>query len=187
VGHAVERMNHMMRQLRSGEAPVENPRPVDLAAIARRVQTLRAGGHRTVQIEARDGVVALGHEERLERVIGHLVQNALDAAGEQGHVKLRVRRDGEDAVVEVSDNGPGMSAEFLRERLFKPFETTKPTGMGIGAYESDQYIRGVGGRIAVDSEVGKGTTVRVMLRVPQSPLLTEAANSPDSPNLERVS
>jgi ActR/RegA family two-component response regulator len=162
-------MNQMMRQLRSGEAPVENPRAVDLASIARRVQILRAAGNRAVQIDARDGIVALGHEERLERVIGHLVQNALDAAGEHGRVTVRVGRDGEEAVVEVSDNGPGMSSEFLRERLFKPFETTKATGMGIGAYESDQYVRGVGGRITVDSELGKGTTVRVMLRaVPQS-------------------
>jgi putative PEP-CTERM system histidine kinase len=187
VGHAVERMNQMMRQLRSGEAPVENPRAVDLASIARRVQILRAAGNRAVQIEARDGIVALGHEERLERVIGHLVQNALDAAGEQGRVTVRVGRDGEEAVVEVSDNGPGMSSEFLRERLFKPFETTKATGMGIGAYESDQYVRGVGGRITVDSELGKGTTVRVMLRVPQSAILAEAANSPEPPTLERAS
>jgi putative PEP-CTERM system histidine kinase len=189
VGHAVERMNQMMRQLRSGEAPVENPRAVDLAAIARRVQTLRAGDHCAVQIDARDGIVAIGHEERLERVIGHLVQNALDAAGEQGRVAVRVRREGDEAVVEVSDNGSGMSADFLRERLFKPFETTKSAGMGIGAYESDQYIRSIGGSITVQSVIGQGTTVRVAIKVPQSVALslTDAANSPAPPKLERVS
>jgi signal transduction histidine kinase len=56
-----------------------------------------------------------------------------------------------------------MSSEFIRERLFRPFETTKPAGMGIGVYESSQYVEGLGGRIQVDSEPGRGTCVRVLL------------------------
>jgi signal transduction histidine kinase len=56
-----------------------------------------------------------------------------------------------------------MSSEFIRERLFRPFETTKPAGMGIGVYESAQYVEGLGGRIQVDSEPGRGTCVRVLL------------------------
>jgi signal transduction histidine kinase len=56
-----------------------------------------------------------------------------------------------------------MSAEFVRERLFKPFQSTKHAGMGIGAYESQQYVGSVGGRIEVESTPGTGTTVRVFL------------------------
>jgi signal transduction histidine kinase len=56
-----------------------------------------------------------------------------------------------------------MSSEFIRERLFRPFETTKPAGMGIGVYESSQYVAGLGGQILVDSEPGRGTRVRVRL------------------------
>jgi signal transduction histidine kinase len=56
-----------------------------------------------------------------------------------------------------------MSSEFIRERLFRPFETTKPAGMGIGVYESSQYVAGLGGQILVDSEPGQGTRVRVLL------------------------
>jgi signal transduction histidine kinase len=110
--------------------------------------------------------MAVGHEERLERVIGHLVQNALDAVGDQGRVTVSVSQVGDEAVVEVADNGPGMSADFVRDRLFRPFESTKATGMGIGAYESQQYVQSVGGRIDVESEVGRGTSVRLMLKTP---------------------
>ena len=170
IEHTVERMNLMMRQLRSGATPVENPGLVDLGSVVQRVKTVRASSHPRLELHVRDGVIAVGHEERLERVIGHLVQNALDAVGDEGRVTVRVARDGPAAVVEVADNGPGMSPEFVREQLFKPFESTKQAGMGLGAYESQQYVRGVGGRIDVESEVGRGTTMRVVLQAPSSVL-----------------
>jgi signal transduction histidine kinase len=66
-------------------------------------------------------------------------------------------------VLEVADDGVGMTEEYVRERLGKPFHTTKPAGMGIGVYESTQYVTSVGGRLAVDSAPGRGTRVRVML------------------------
>lgn len=66
-------------------------------------------------------------------------------------------------MLEVGDTGHGMSREFLRERFFKPFQTTKTSGMGIGAYESYQYVRELGGEILVDSEVGVGTRITMLL------------------------
>jgi signal transduction histidine kinase len=68
------------------------------------------------------------------------------------------------AQVVVGDTGAGMSDEFMANKLFKPFNTTKQTGMGIGAYESFQYIQELGGRIDVKSEVGRGTTF--IVRIP---------------------
>jgi signal transduction histidine kinase len=65
----------------------------------------------------------------------------------------------------VADDGVGMSADFIRDRLFKPFNSTKQAGMGIGTYESQQYVQSIGGRIDVDSQPGKGTTFRVALRL----------------------
>jgi signal transduction histidine kinase len=56
-----------------------------------------------------------------------------------------------------------MSQEFIRDRLFKPFQTTKQAGMGIGAYESFQYVQELGGRMDVASELNKGTTVTLLL------------------------
>ena len=168
VEHTVERMNLMMRQLRAGATPVENAGLVDLGLVAQRVKSVRASSHPRLELHTHEGVLAVGHEERLERVIGHLVQNALDAVGDEGRVAVKVATVNDEAVVEVTDNGPGMSAEFVRERLFKPFESTKSSGMGIGAYESQQYVNGVGGRIDVDSAVGRGTTVRLVLKTPKA-------------------
>jgi putative PEP-CTERM system histidine kinase len=164
VEHVVGRMNQLMMQLRSGETPLERPRPVDLAAVVRRVELSRAAGRSGLEIEAPNGVVVFGHEDRLERVIGHLVQNAFDASDENPRIVLRVAREGNDAVIEVSDRGRGMAPDFVRDRLFKPFQTTKAGGMGIGAYESQQYVNELGGQILVASIPDEGTSVRVVLR-----------------------
>ena len=91
------------------------------------------------------------------------MQNALDATEAGGEVRVGMEKRGEYALVVVRDTGRGMSPEFLRERLFKPFQTTKPEGMGIGAYESFQYIHELGGKISVDSELGVGTKVSLLL------------------------
>jgi signal transduction histidine kinase len=129
----------------------------------RRVCAAKSQGGRTVALEAADGVSTIGHEDRLEHVIAHLVQNALDATRKGGAVRVAVARDGDSALVEVADDGVGMTEEFVRERLGKPFETTKPAGMGIGVYESAQYLASVGGRLAIDSTPDAGTRVRVLL------------------------
>ena len=63
----------------------------------------------------------------------------------------------------VADSGAGMAPEFIRDRLFKPFETTKASGMGIGVYESAQYVASIGGEISIDSTVGVGTSVELRL------------------------
>jgi signal transduction histidine kinase len=69
--------------------------------------------------------------------------------------------------IQIEDNGIGMDADFIRNRLFQPFETTKGNaGMGVGVYESREFIRSLGGEIEVSSEVNKGTifTVRIPVR-----------------------
>ena len=117
--------------------------------------------------------MALGDEERLEHVIGHLIQNAIDATVNGGNVEVGLDRDNGFGVTAVLDTGVGMSAEFVRDRLFKPFETTKQTGMGIGVYESTRYVEALGGRVVIDSTTNVGTTVRVLL-----PLVDNAATPP---------
>jgi len=72
-------------------------------------------------------------------------------------------RDGSQAKIVIRDSGKGMSPEFLSNRLFKPFSSTKVNGMGIGAYESRQYIQEIGGSLSVESELGQGTAVTVLL------------------------
>ena len=171
VAHVVGRMNGLMLQLRTGTTPVENARPVDLVPVVRRVVAGKAP-EGAIALALDEGVTALGHDERLEHVIAHLVQNALDATQRGGTIRVAVRREGEQALLEVADTGAGMSAAFVRDRLFKPFETTKASGMGIGVYESQQYVTSLGGRVEVESAEGRGT--RVVVRLP-------AGNGAESP------
>ncbi len=163
VEHAVDRMRQLMLQLREGAAPTSAVCGVDLAALFGRVQTAKQKAGCVVDVEIVKSVSVRGDAERLERVFGHLVQNSLDAIDDGGRVWVRLDQEGGSARVEVGDNGRGMTKEFIRERLFKPFQTTKHAGMGIGAYESFQYIRELGGDIAVESELNVGTRIKVFL------------------------
>ena len=163
VAHATERMKQLMMQLREGTTPVDAPRGVDLAETIRRIQRAKMGQEPVPELQLEESLIATGHEDRVERVIGHLVQNAIDATDRNGRVWIKLERSGEQAMVEVGDTGIGMTAEFIRERLFKPFQTTKPAGMGIGAYESYQYVQELGGTILVESTVNAGTRMRLLL------------------------
>ena len=165
VQHVVGRMNALMLQLRNGAEPVENARAIDMDVIVRRVCAAKSAS-RPIEPESAPGAMVLGHEQRLEHVIGHLVQNAIDASPPERAIAVRVESADRFIAIVVSDDGPGMTPEFIRERLFKPFETTKQAGMGIGVYESAQYVNGLGGEIQVDSRPGAGT--RVCVRIPRA-------------------
>jgi putative PEP-CTERM system histidine kinase len=163
VDHAVERMRQLMMQLREGATPPGGICGVNLADVIQRLQKDKMNQGRSIDIRIQDRLIARGHEERLERVIGHLVQNALDASTPSDKVWISVERQNDKAAIEVGDTGHGMSPEFIRDRLFKPFQSTKDAGMGIGAYESAQYIRELGGELLVDSAPDKGTRITVTL------------------------
>jgi len=109
----------------------------------------------------------LADRERLERVVGHLIQNAIEATPRTGSVTIRLQREGARGVIEILDTGEGMSEDFIRERLFKPFDSTKSAGMGIGVFESREYINELGGSLEVSSTPGVGTTFRVLLPLHQ--------------------
>lgn len=163
VENSLERMRQLMLQLREGAVPPGTVLGIDLSAVIARVKSVSAAKGRTLEVALQDSVSARGHEERLERIIGHVVQNAFDATDPSGRVSLRLDRSAGQARIVVTDTGHGMSQEFIRDRLFKPFQTTKQAGMGIGAYESYQYVQELGGKIQVVSQEGKGTSVTIML------------------------
>lgn len=163
VENSLDKMRQMMMQLREGATPPGTAVGVDLGALAQRIKVVAAARGRKFELELSGEVVTRGHEERLERVIGHVVQNAFDATGANGQVWLTLDRLGGQARIVVRDTGAGMSQDFVRDRLFKPFQTTKDAGMGIGAYESFQYVQELGGRIEVTSELGRGTTITILL------------------------
>jgi putative PEP-CTERM system histidine kinase len=178
VQHSVERMRQLMLQLRAGATPIAGNFGVNLAAIIKRIQQAKAAQEPQLTLSLQEGIVARGHEERVERVIGHVIQNALDATPPDGRIEVLLDVHDGMARVEVKDTGKGMEPEFVRDRLFKPFQTTKDAGMGIGAYESFQYVQELGGRIEVDSELNCGT--RVVMAFP----LFEIRNESDVQRLE---
>ena len=163
VENSLERMRQLMLQLREGATPPGKAFGVNLGTIIGRVAAVAAARGRTLETELKESLDTRGHEERLERIIGHIVQNAFDATDPAGKVWVCLDRSGSQARIVVGDTGQGMTQEFIRERLFKPFQTTKQAGMGIGAYESFQYVQELGGRIDVESELNRGTTVTLLL------------------------
>lgn len=110
----------------------------------------------------------LASAEQLEQVLLHLVQNALDASPGGVPVVVTVGSDQIHGRLEVIDSGPGMSPDFVRSRLFRPFDSTKSGGFGIGAYEARELVRAMGGTLEVDSREGLGTRFTVILPLAQS-------------------
>ena len=176
VGHAVERMNQLMLQLRSGTTPVEKPHAIDLAIVLARIVAGKQLADVSIEFTPLADVRVLAHSERIERVIGHIVQNAIEASSTSSvAVTIRMNTQQNDAVIHVIDHGVGMSEEFMQERLFHPFQTTKAQGMGIGMFESRRYVDGIGGRILVESSLECGTHVQVILPLADDTIGANAA------------
>jgi putative PEP-CTERM system histidine kinase len=101
--------------------------------------------------------------EQIQSVVNNLVLNAREALGTEGHIHVRTEHVGDSAVLIVTDNGCGMSGEFLKDSLFRPFKSTKKKGLGIGMFQSRMVVERHGGSIRVESAAGKGSTFRVSL------------------------
>ncbi|RXZ30645.1 PEP-CTERM system histidine kinase PrsK [Sphingomonas desiccabilis] len=169
------RMNDLLARLAQRQpAAAGTPRPLDLVALAHGIADARRAQH-ALAVEAEEPVRAVADAARLEQLLGHLVQNAVEASAPDTPVTLRVRHAEDMAAIEVIDCGQGMSPAFVRERLFKPFVSSKAGGFGIGAFEASQLAQAMGGRVEVTSREGQGSTFRVLLpRAPQS-TMEEAA------------
>ena len=103
--------------------------------------------------------------DRLQSAIYHAIRNAQDATGDGGEISVTLSAAADTSRIIVKDNGCGMDEVFVRERLFKPFDSTKGTqGMGIGAYQIRETLRSIGGSVQIESAVGCGTTVTLLLK-----------------------
>ena len=166
IAHSVERMNGLLQQLRSmgDDAATANSKPIVLDVMLKEAVATweRDRPGFSAELEPIGGLLQ-APRERLRSVLDHLVQNAFDAAGAEGRVALRARAVGNSAIIEVEDNGPGMDVEFVRQKLFRPFFSTRSTGFGIGAYQIREYVRSMGGHLEVHTAPGKGTTMQVSL------------------------
>ncbi|MFM1987592.1 MAG: hypothetical protein RJA99_549 [Pseudomonadota bacterium] len=176
VEHVVGRMQSLMDELGGATAASRERAPVTIGTVVRAAIRARAGLRPAPLLEpidlSVDHAAVFADPRRLERVIGHLVQNAIEATPYDGRVTVRARVDGTDAVVEVADTGAGMSAEFVERRLFRPFASTKGRGLGLGTFECSEYLRELGGRLEVRTAPGAGTTF--VARLPCVPLAVPA-------------
>ncbi|HRD94824.1 MAG TPA: PEP-CTERM system histidine kinase PrsK [Rubrivivax sp.] len=177
VESSLEKMRRLMLQLREGATPPGSAHGVEVAAVLHQLDLMARGRGRLLEVSCEEGLFTRGHEDRLERVLGHLVQNAFDATPADGRVWIAARRHSGLVQVEVGDTGTGMDEDFVRNRLFRPFGSTKHDGMGIGSYESHQYIRELGGAIDVQSRPGSGTVMRITLPLFSQSLGAEAQSA----------
>ncbi|TVR98534.1 MAG: PEP-CTERM system histidine kinase PrsK [Rhodospirillales bacterium] len=175
---AVARSKRLLERLRDDPGVTARPAshaPVALGPLIDDIARGAPEGVVAISAEAsQDGVTVMGDEDRVRALLGHLVRNALEATAERaadGHARVRVSLGAsrDRAVVEITDDGPGMDAEFVRDQLFKPFRTTKSGGLGIGAYQCREYARELGGDVEVITSPGSGTTMRVLLPLGQTP------------------
>lgn len=164
IKNSVDRMTRLMEQMR-GELRGSQPRDIDLRALLSEIVQKYARHKPAPALEGRpESVYVRADPDQLGNVFGHIAQNAIEATDKSGKVRVTIDADDIRVQVTVEDTGCGMDEEFIRERLFKPFDSTKGlTGMGIGAFESRDYIRSLGGDIYVKSTPGRGTVFIVSL------------------------
>ncbi len=105
----------------------------------------------------------------IERVIENLIINALEAMPDGGTLRVTTRVENEEGIIAVADTGKGMTEEFMRNRLFHPFATTKKKGIGLGLYSCRDIVEKNGGRIEVSSKVNVGTEFRIILPLAPEP------------------
>lgn len=173
IENAVAKMNRLMAQLKSADVTGQRER-VDLVEELRQVVAAKAGGRPAPRFSTeRDRVEILAEPDRLSSVFGHVVQNAQDATPPEGLIEVSLHLSGDQAVVDIRDTGVGMDEDFVKNRLFRPFDSTKGlTGMGIGAYECREVISALGGQVVVESAPGRGTLFRIMLPLADAPVLS---------------
>ena len=163
----VTRINQLIERLGAIRKSLElETERADLKELLDDVLSGCAGGQDiTFLTEFQPTPPVLVDKERIKSVFTNLILNAMDAVGARGTITLRTgSRDGLVSV-SVSDDGCGMTPAFLRDSLFRPFQSTKKKGLGIGMFQSKMIVEAHHGMVQVESEQGKGTTFRVTLPI----------------------
>ncbi|WP_066798717.1 XrtA/PEP-CTERM system histidine kinase PrsK [Sphingomonas soli] len=161
---SAERMNALLARLsQNHRGRAETPHACEIMPLVERVAAARQQQHPVIT-SGTHAAIAQADPAGLEQLLGHLVQNAIEASPSHETVTLAVGADGMQVTVDVIDAGAGMSPAFIRDKLFKPFVSSKPGGFGIGAFEALQLAQQMEARIEVTSREGSGSRFRVILK-----------------------
>ncbi|WP_375398335.1 XrtA/PEP-CTERM system histidine kinase PrsK [uncultured Sphingomonas sp.] len=170
------RMNDLLARLSQHHAGrVDPPVAVEIVPLLECVARRRP---HPVIVSGAHHLFAIADPARLEQALGHLVQNAIEASAADMPVTLSVAEAPGRLLIEVGDRGLGMSAAFVRDRLFRPFVSNKPGGFGIGAFEARQLIEAMGGILEVASAEGQGTRFTLTLALALAGATAGAAAPP---------
>ena len=164
IAGSVERMKRVMHQLKRGENSREL-RPTELRFIVSSAIDNCADRKPVPELNLNGVDVSLSiDQEQFIMVLTHLIRNAQDATPADGHIAVTVKEANGRVAIDITDTGEGMTQEFIRDRLFRPFDSTKGVqGMGIGAYQAREFTRKYGGQLNVNSDISKGTTMTLTL------------------------
>ena len=172
-----EKLSALLARLgRYGAGPMQEPVEIDLGAFASEL-TQRFKAVHPVTLAQTDKVRVLADRESLEQALVHLIQNAIDASDAKSPIHISATREGLNGQIDIIDAGQGMSPEFVRSGLFKPFVSSKQGGFGIGAFEAREMIKAMGGRVMVESREGVGTRFSVILPISETRRLASNSNS----------
>jgi putative PEP-CTERM system histidine kinase len=165
IGSAASRINDLINRMNAlrHELPLK-PAELDLnLVVAEALATLNGTLENKLVTKFDQIPKILADGQQLQSVCTNLLLNACDAVDTNGRISVETTRQGEWIALSVSDNGCGMTEQFIKNSLFRPFRSTKKKGLGIGMFQSKTIVEAHQGKIHVESQLGVGTTFRVML------------------------
>lgn len=172
LSDTVENLTNLVGKLSDPRTPTKRVREQsDLTHLVERVlqrTAKQAASKYNLTSKLTPSLFATVDGKAIERVIENLVINALEAMPEGGNLFVLTTTENQHAIISVADTGKGMSEDFIRNRLFHPFATTKKKGIGLGLYSCRDIIEQHGGRIDVHSQLEVGTEFRVVLPLKES-------------------
>ncbi|GMN01625.1 XrtA/PEP-CTERM system histidine kinase PrsK [Erythrobacter sp. MTPC3] len=179
-----EKLSALLARLgRYGAGPVQNVTEIKLAEFGRQLADKFKSVHPVSFTQSRD-ISVMANREALEQAIMHLVQNAIDASDDNSTIFLTTAIEGLNGQIDIIDSGKGMSPEFVRSGLFKPFVSSKQGGFGIGAFEAREMVKAMRGRIVVESREGIGTRFSVILPVAEAHRFGAASSNSENQSNE---
>jgi putative PEP-CTERM system histidine kinase len=165
IGSAASRINDLINRMNALRHELRlKPAQLDLNLVVTETIANLNGTLHSNLVTRFDQVPKISADrQQLQSVFTNLLFNARDAIDTNGQITIETARQGEWVALSVTDNGCGMTEQFIKNSLFRPFRSTKKKGLGIGMFQSKTIVEAHHGKIHVESELGVGTTFRVML------------------------